>query len=203
MNENYEQLSDVTFTCDFGTLRLDTPFAQQTSLQQFLNVPTSEEGRLVSDELLRRFLSIAECVINQKLANSSPKQFLTELHVGYELWKALPPDAEDDTIKPGDLIEYRWLNQTGIDDIRPAHQHPSSTLPNQVVEQLMDRCQEKARQRVGLNLLVGKSLYVFMYGATRQVGLVVVEALAQKTFGIRGCDCEGQRLCGTACQSRC
>jgi hypothetical protein len=202
MNENYEQPSDVTFTCDFGTLTLDTPFAQQPSLQRFLNVQTFEEGRFISDELLRRFLAISECVINQELANSSPRQFLTELHVGYELWKASPPD-DDGAIKPGDLIEYRWLNQNGIDDIRPAHQHPSSTLLNQVTERLMERCQENARQRLDTNFLVGKSLGVFVYGTTRQVGLGVVEALAQKTFGSRGCECEGMRRQGTDCERAC
>jgi hypothetical protein len=202
MNENYEQPNDATFICDFGTVRLDIPFAQQPSLQQFLDVPTSAEERLLSDKFLQRFLSVAECVIKHELINAVPQQELIELHLGYELWKALPPDSEDHTIQPGDLVEFGWLKQAGILEEPPTHEHPSDVLPNQVVERFVDRCQEEARQRLGSNVPKDQSLNIFIYGTTRRFSSMF-ESLPRATFGERGCTCGDVIRRGDTCEKSC
>lgn len=186
MNENQESIDVTTYTCEFGSVNLDTPFAQQPSLREFLDVPTSQEGRLVSDELLKRFLAIAECVVNRELKRL---QSLVEIKLGYQLWRALLPD-EDNTIKPGDLIEYKWVDQNRVDVPAPPPEPPNSALPRQIIERLMKRFQEEVRCRLEPELLVGKSLYIFIYGRTAST---LMEDLDQ-VFGRAGCGCEGRRV---------
>ena len=192
MNENHEQTGDATYTCNFGTVSLDLPFAQQPALQRFLDVPPSEEGRLISDKLLQRFLSISECVIRQELASENPRQVLKELHVGYELWKALPTGADFHDRKPEDLEQSRWVGLNKIGRMKLQLDAPTSTTMLQIVEQLIRRCQEEALHRTNSELLISKSFYILIYG--KRFSEVRMEMINfQPIFGVSSCVCPGLR----------
>ena len=190
MSDCHHLASNITFNCDFGAVRLDIPFVQQQSLQRFLDVPTSEEGRPLSDKLLQRFLAIAECITTQELNKLTSKLVLKELNLGYQLWRTLLPN-EDDTIKTEDLIESGWVNQNEVGIEAPSFETSSFALPHQLVEQLMERCQEEARYRLAPELLAGKSLYIFIYGFTISPQF---ENLSPQTFGRSRCGCGGRRV---------
>jgi hypothetical protein len=189
MSENHEQPIDATYICDFGTVSLDVPFAQQPSLQQFLDVPTSKEGRLVSDELLQRFLAISECAIRQELDTEMRKQALRELHLGYELWKALPTGADHHDRKPEDLEESGWVDLDRTSRAKPSSSLTTSPIMLQVVKQLIRRCQEEVLHRINSELLIDKSFYILIYG--KRSNLLEMMSFPQE-FGVPSCRCRGR-----------
>lgn len=186
MSDSTEPISSASFTCNFGTVRLDIPFSQQPSVQQFLDVPTSEGRRLLSDKLLRRFLTISECVIRQELA--AERQALKELHLGYELWKALPSGADFHDRKPEDLEESRWVGLNKIGRMKLQLNGSTSTTMLQIVAQLISRCQEEALRRIDPKFLIDKSFYILIYG--RRFSIMEIEKSGfQQDVGARSCVC--------------
>jgi hypothetical protein len=194
VSDNHGLTDGLIFTCEFGSVTLDTPLAQQPALQEFLNVTTSQEGSLVSDELLLRLLKISKCVIDQDLANSSSEEALVELYLGYELWKELPLGADHHDRKPEDLEESGWVNLSE-NATGSTPQYLSTTDLPPIIEQLIWTCQEETLRRISPELLIGKSLYVLICGATESSG-ASFSAVSPHTIGVTSCGCitiNGQR----------
>ena len=153
----------------------------------------------MSKELLRRFLSISECVIGQELNTLTPRQKLEELHLGYELWKESTSNVEEHISNSEDLLESRWVSQHRTP---PQPQSETDIFLPEVVERLMKRFKEEILRRLDSQLLSDKSFYVLIYGFSQLNSEFY--SLTGKAFGITGCPCirNGVRY-ASGCQTKC
>jgi len=191
MSKNDESANVSAFTCEFGSVTLDLPFAQQPALQEFLNVPPAPAGKLVSDELLNRFLAIADCVLSQELTNSNPQRDLVSVNVGYEVWSV--SDAEP-------LLESGWIAQNEI-SAQPPSEVAVTLSPT--IEILMQRFRETALHRVDSKLLLDRSLHILVYGTSIRVGERFSETIP-RGFGVKSCSCKrGSERYSENCQVKC
>jgi len=191
MSKNDESANVSAFTCEFGFVTLDLPFAQQPALQEFLNVPPAPAGKLVSDELLNRFLAIADCVLSQELTNSDPQGDLVSVNVGYEVWSV--SDAEP-------LLESGWIAQNEI-STQPQSEVTVTLVPT--IERLMQRFREEALRRVDAELLLVQSLHILVYGTSILADAHFSDPIP-RYFGVRSCSCKrGPDRYSENCQVKC
>ncbi len=205
MTENHDLTSSSEFICEFGSVRMDKPFSEQPDVQKFLDVSFAQEGRLVSDEFLFRLLEIVECIIQKSLSTLDLKQALVSLYLGYESWKALPPDANHHDRMLEDLEEAAWVN-IGKESNTTAPDFSPDSIITPVISQLMERCQEETLRRINSEVLEGKSFYVLIYGNTElseESGFAPLPA-----FGVSSCRCDTtteppKGYKGKSCTERC
>jgi hypothetical protein len=193
MNETNEAANVSAFVCEFGSITIDLPFAQQPALQEFLNVPPAAAGKLVSEQLLNRFLAIADCVLSQALTNSNPQQDLVSVHVGYEVWSV--SDAE----RP---LDSGWVVQSET-STQPQSELAITLSPT--IERLMQRFREEALRRVDAELLLDRSLHILVHGTAILAGAHFSEPIPA-SFGVKSCNCpmrNGQRYGGQNCNVKC
>lgn len=191
MSETNESANVSAFTCEFGSVTLDLPFAQQPALQEFLNVPPAPAGKLVLDELLNRFLAIADCVLSQELTNSNPQQELVTVQVGYEVWSIR--DAEH-------LLESGRVAQSET-STQPQSEVSITLAPT--IERLMQRFREEVLRWVDAELLLDRSLHILVYGTAILAGAHFSDPIPE-SFGVRSCSCkQGPDRYSENCRVKC